>query len=88
MDRENPDPRRAYKTAWQREKRAKVKADRGEEVTLFLPRKLSRDLRATKPKGLALNQWLVAELRHKVATKTAPPEVPQQPVANAEASSL
>lgn len=71
--------RRAYKTQWQARKRRAIKRARGETVELFLPRQLLADLRQLKPKGASLKQWLVVELRHKVA-KTATP-TPAAPAA-------
>lgn len=67
--------RRAYKTQWQARKRREIQRARGETVELFLPWQLLADLRQLKPKGASLKQWLVVELRHKVA-KTAMPTAP------------
>jgi len=65
--------RRAYKRNWMAKKRRSVRAARGEAIELFLPHQLVADLRRLKPKGVGLAQWLVVELRHKVA-KAAGPE--------------
>lgn len=65
--------RRAYKRNWMAKKRRSVRASRGEAIELFLPHQLAADLRRRKPKGVGLAQWLVVELRHKVA-KTPEPE--------------
>lgn len=59
--------RRAYKRNWMAKKRRSVRAARGEAIELFLPHQLVADLRRLKPKGVGLAQWLVVELRHKVA---------------------
>jgi hypothetical protein len=59
--------RKAYKRDWMAKKRRSVRAARGEAIEVFLPHKLAADLRRLKPKGMGLSQWLVAELRHKVA---------------------
>jgi hypothetical protein len=58
-------------------RRRAIKAKGFEEIRLDLPHRLAADLRKVKPKGVGLRQWLVVELRHKVA-KTAPtqPEAP------------
>lgn len=69
--------RRIYKRAWMAKRRRKLKAERGEEVRLFLPTQLASDLRKLKPKGVGLRQWLVVQLRHKVA-KDSPAQT-QQP---------
>lgn len=74
--------RRAYKRNWMAKKRRSVRAARGEAIELFLPHQLAADLRRRKPKGVGLAQWLVVELRHKVA-KTPAPE--PEPVAAASA---
>ncbi len=64
--------RRAYKRNWMAKKRRSVRAARGEAIELFLPHQLAADLRRRKPKGVGLAQWLVVELRHKVAKAQAP----------------
>lgn len=64
--------RRAYKRAWMAKKRQSARAARGEAIELFLPHQLMADLRRRKPKGVGLAQWLVVELRHKVAKTPEP----------------
>ena len=59
--------RRAYKRNWARKRRRAIKAVGFEEVRLDLPHRLAADLRKRKPKGVGFRQWLVVELRHKVA---------------------
>jgi hypothetical protein len=72
--------RRAYKRSWMAKKRRSVRAARGEEIRLFLPHQLAADLRRRKPSHLGLAQWLVIELRHKVAKTAAAPESKPEPV--------
>jgi len=72
--------RRAYKRNWMAKKRKAAKAARGVAIELFLPHQLEADLRRRKPKGVGLAQWLVVELRHKVAKAVAQKPQPE-PVA-------
>ena len=69
--------RRIYKRAWMAKRRRKLKAEGGEEVRLFLPHQLVADLRKRKPKGVGLRQWLVVQLRHKVAKDAEPEPSPE-----------
>jgi hypothetical protein len=62
---EQREKRRAYNRRWMAKRRAAVRAERGEEVSLFLPLGLARELRAAKPKGVAFNLWLVKVLRDR-----------------------
>lgn len=71
--------RRAYKRRWMAKRRQTIRAEKGEAIELFLPRQLAADLRKVKPKGVGLRQWLVVELRHKVAK--ASPMQPQEATA-------
>jgi hypothetical protein len=76
--------RRAYKRNWMAKKRRAAKAARGVVIELFLPHQLEADLRRRKPKGVGLAQWLVIELRHKVAKTSKPEPVRSEPVAAAD----
>lgn len=78
--------RRIYKRAWMARHRRKLKAEHGEEVRLFLPHRLATDLRRLKPKGVGLRQWLVVELRHKVAKtpEDAEPSSMPEPISAAD----
>ena len=72
--------RRAYKRNWMAKRRRAIKAKGFEEIRLDLPHRLAADLRKRKPKGVGLRQWLVVELRHKVAKDPRPEEVQPEPV--------
>jgi len=59
--------RKEYQRAWMAKKRAALKASRGvEEIRLTLPKALAADLRAKKPFGLGLRQWLPVFLRQSL----------------------
>ena len=59
--------RREYQRRWMAAKRKAVREARGvEKLTLVLPKALLADLRARKPYGLGLKQWLVVFLRESL----------------------
>ena len=59
--------RKEYQRRWMAKKRKALKESRGvEEIKLALPKALAAELRAKKPKGLGLRQWLVVFLRESL----------------------
>ena len=63
MDTEAAARRRAYKTRWERKKRARERALRGKEVRVVVPKGLERVLRPRIPRGQSLATWIVRQLR-------------------------
>ena len=64
--------RREYQRRWMASKRKAIKQAGGaEELKLMLPKALLADLRARKPHGLSLKQWLVVFLRESLPPQTA-----------------
>jgi len=63
--------RREYQRRWMAAKRKAVRDARGvEKLALVLPKALLADLRARKPKGESLKQWLVVWLRDSLMAGT------------------
>ena len=59
--------RKEYQRVWMAKKRAALRASRGmEEIRLTVPKALAAALRAKKPKGVALRQWLPVFLRESL----------------------
>ena len=75
--------RREYQRRWMAAKRESVREARGvEELKLMLPKGLLSDLRARKPKGASLKQWLVVFLRESLHCAASinpdrPPSLPR-----------
>ena len=65
--------RKEYQRRWMAAKRKAVRDARGvEKLSLVLPKALLADLRARKPKGLGLTQWLPQFLRESLQGPASP----------------
>ena len=82
--------RREYQRRWMAAKRKAVREARGvEKLTLVLPKALLADLRARKPYGLSLKQWVPAFLREKLrAEAEGEPRKPVVPSLKEQISKL